>query len=65
MDFVRETPPSAGQIVDFEQLIRKTPPVYGQTELFESTFYSNKVSWWQAGQPHTAKSYTSMQTHRS
>ena len=56
MDFVRETPPSAGQIVDLEQLIRKTPPVYGQTELFESTIYSNKVSWWQAGQPHTAKS---------
>ena len=42
MDFVRETPPSAGQIVDFEQLIRKTPPVYGQTEHFESTFYSNR-----------------------
>ena len=56
MDFVRETPPSAGQIVDFEQLIRETPPVYGQTEHLESTFYSNKVSWWQTGQPHTAKS---------
>ena len=56
MDFVRETPPSAGQVVDFEQLIRETPPVYGQTEHLESTFYSNKVSWWRAGQPRTAKS---------
>ena len=43
MDFVRENPPSHGQVVDFEQLIRGTPPVYGQTEHFESTFYSNKV----------------------
>ena len=41
-DFIRENPPSSGQVVDFEQLIRKTPPVYGQTELFESTFYSNR-----------------------
>ena len=30
-DFIRENPPSSGQVVDFEQLIRKTPPVYGQT----------------------------------
>ena len=30
-DFIRENPPSFGQVVDFEQLIRKTPPVYGQT----------------------------------
>ena len=30
-DFIRESPPSSGQVVDFEQLIRKTPPVYGQT----------------------------------
>ena len=65
MDFVRETPPSAGQVVDFKQLIRETLPFYGQTEHLESTFYSNKVSWWQAGQPHTAKSKTAMQTHRS
>ena len=42
MDFVRENPPSHGQVVDFEQLIRGTPHVYGQTELFESTFYSNR-----------------------
>ena len=42
MDSVRETPPSAGQVVDFEQLIRETLPIYGQTELFESTFYSNR-----------------------
>ena len=42
MDSVRETPPSAGQVVDFEQLIRETPPVYGQTEHLESTFYSNR-----------------------
>ena len=35
MGFVRKTPPSAGQVVDFEQLISKTPPVYGQTEHFE------------------------------
>ena len=56
MDFVRETPPSAGQVIDFKQLIRETPPVYGQTEHFESAIYSNKVSWWRAGQPHTAKS---------
>ena len=56
MGFVRENPPSAGQVVDFKQLIRETPPVYGQPEHFESIFYSNKVSWWQAGQPHTAKS---------
>ena len=42
MDFVRENPPSAGQIVDFEQLIREILPFYGQTELFESTFYSNR-----------------------
>ena len=55
MDFVRENPPSHGQVVNFEQLIRKTPPVYGQTEHLESTFYSNKVSWWQAGQPRTEK----------
>ena len=41
-DFIRKTPPSHGQIVDFEQLIRKTPPVYGQTEHLESTFFSNK-----------------------
>ena len=41
MDFVRENPPSHGQVVNFEQLIRKTPPVYGQTEHFESTVYSN------------------------
>ena len=73
MDFVRKTPPSAGQvvdfkqliretlpfygqIVDFKQLIRETSPIYGRPEHLESTFYSNKVSWWQAGQPHTAKS---------
>ena len=31
-DFIRENPPSAGQIVDFEQLIRETLPVYEQTE---------------------------------
>ena len=55
MDFVRETPPSSGQVIDFEQLIRETPPIYGRPEHLESTFYSNKVSWWQAGQPHTAK----------
>jgi len=42
MGFVRENPPSSGQVVDFEQLIRETPPIYGQTELFESTFYSNR-----------------------
>ena len=30
-DFIRENPPSSGQVVDFEQLIRKIPPVYGQT----------------------------------
>ena len=42
MDFIRENPPSHGQIVDFKQLIRKTPPVYGQTEHFESTVLSNK-----------------------
>ena len=41
-DFIRENPPSSGQVVDFEQLIRKTPPVYGQTCHFESTFYSNR-----------------------
>ena len=41
-DFIRENPPSSGQIVDFEQVIRKTPPVYGQTCHFESTFYSNR-----------------------
>ena len=41
-DFIRENPPSSGQVVGFEQLIRKTLPVYGQTELFESTFYSNR-----------------------
>ena len=55
-DFIRENPPSSGQVIDFKQLIRETPPIYGQTEQLESTFYSNKVSWWQAGQPHTAKS---------
>ena len=42
MDFVRENPPSHGQVVDFEILIRETPPVYGQPEHFESTFYSNR-----------------------
>ena len=42
MDFVRKTPPSSGQVVDFKQLIRETLPVYGQTELIESTFYSNR-----------------------
>ena len=42
MGFVRETPPSAGQVVDFEQLIRETPPIYGQPEHLESTFYSNR-----------------------
>ena len=41
-DFIRENPPSSGQVIDFEQLIRKTPPVYGQTWHFESTFYSNR-----------------------
>ena len=41
-DFIRENPPSSGQVVVFEQLIRKTPPVYGQTCHFESTFYSNR-----------------------
>ena len=41
-DFIRENPPSSGQVVDFEQLIRKTPLVYGQTWHFESTFYSNR-----------------------
>ena len=43
MDFVRKTPPSSGQVVDFKQLIRETLPIYGQTEHFESTFFSNKV----------------------
>ena len=42
MGFVRKNQPSHGQVVDFEQLIRGTPHVYGQTELFESTFYSNR-----------------------
>ena len=42
MDFVRENPPSHGQVVDFEILIRETPHVYGQTEHFESTALSNK-----------------------
>ena len=55
-DFIRENPPSHGQVVHFKQFIREAPPVYGQTEHLESTFYSNKVSWWQAGQAHTAKS---------
>ena len=41
MDFVRKTPPSSGQVVDFKQLIRETLPIYGQTELFESTIFSN------------------------
>ena len=41
-DFVRINPPSAGQVVDFEQLIREILPFYGQTEHFESTFYSNR-----------------------
>ncbi len=40
MDFVRKTPPSSGQVVDFEQLIRETLPFYGQLEHLESTFYS-------------------------
>ena len=44
MDFVRETPLSHGQVVDFEQLIRETPPVYGQTEHLESTIFRNKSS---------------------
>ena len=39
-DFIRENPPSSGQVIDFEQFIRETPPVYGQTEHLESTFYS-------------------------
>ena len=42
MYFIRKTPPSHGQIVDFEQLIRETPPIYGQTEHLESTVLSNK-----------------------
>ena len=42
MDFVRENPPSHGQVVDFEILVRETPHVYGQTEHFESTALSNK-----------------------
>ena len=41
-DFIRENPPSHGQVIHFEQLIRETPPVYGQTEHFESTVLSNK-----------------------
>ena len=55
MVFVRKTPPSAGQVVDFEQLVRGILPFYGQTEHLESTFYSNKDSWWRAGQPRTEK----------
>ena len=42
-DFIRENPPSSGQVIDFKQLIRETLPFYGQTEHLESTFYSNKV----------------------
>ena len=41
-DFIRENPPSHGQVIHFEQLISETPPVYGQTEHFESTILSNK-----------------------
>ena len=41
-DFIRENPPSHGQVIHFKQLIRETPPIYGQTEHLESTFYSNR-----------------------
>ena len=41
--FVRETPPSSGQVVDFEQLVRGIPPFYGQTVDSGSTNISNKT----------------------
>ena len=49
MDFVRKTPPSSGQVVDFEQLIRETPPIYGRPEHLESTIFRNKSSDRQQG----------------
>ena len=41
--FVRKTPLSSGQDVDFEQLVRGIPPFYGQTEDSGSTNISNKT----------------------
>ena len=41
--FVRKTPPSSGQVVDFEQLVRGIPPFYGQTVDSGSTNISNKT----------------------
>jgi hypothetical protein len=41
--FIRKTPPSSGQVVDFEQLVREIPPFYGQTVDSGSTNISNKT----------------------
>ena len=41
--FIRKTPPSSGQVVDFEQLVRETMPFYGQTVDSGSTNISNKT----------------------
>ena len=41
--FVRKTPPSSGQVVDFEQYVRGFPPFYGQTVDSGSNNISNKT----------------------
>ena len=55
MDFVRENPPSHGQVVDFEQLIRGTP-LFTDKLSFLSQLFTVIGSWWRAGQLRTAKS---------
>ena len=54
-DFIRENPPSFGQVVDFEQLIRKTHLFTDKLSIL-SQLFTVIGSWWRAGQPRTAKS---------
>ncbi len=54
MYFVRKTPPSHGQVVDFEQLIRK-PHLFTDKLSILSQLFTVIDSWWRAGQPRTEK----------
>ena len=38
MDFIRENPPSHGQVVGFEILIREIPHVYGQLSILSQPY---------------------------
>ena len=54
MDFVRETPPSAGQVIILNNLSVK-PHLFTDKLSFLSQPFTVIGSWCRAGQPRTAK----------